>query len=157
MCARFALITGLILDYGYLMELFTAYYTADSFDIAIVQNRFFGPYRFASWVMIFCNVLVPQLLWSARVRRSPAVLFVAALLIQIGMWTERYVIVITSLSRDFLKSSWHIFVPTFWDLATLFGSIGLFCFCYLLFARFLPVVAVAEVREEEELRRRRAS
>lgn len=149
MCARFALGTGLIVAYGYLLETFNAYYTGNLFEIAMIQNRFFGPYWPGAWLMIFCNVVAPQALWSSTVRRSPAMLFALSLVIQIGMWLERFVIVVTSLSRDFLVSSWHIFYPTFWDWSTLFGSMGFFTFCYLLFARFLPVVAITEVREDQ--------
>jgi molybdopterin-containing oxidoreductase family membrane subunit len=154
LCARFTLVTGLIVAYGYLMEAFMAYYTGEPFEVAMIQNRFFGPYAFASWLMVFCNVVAPQALWIRAVRRSPALLFLLSLVIQVGMWTERYVIVISSLSRDYLPSSWHLFRATLWDWTTLLGSIGLFSFCYLLFTRFLPVVAVTEVREEDEKKAR---
>jgi Ni/Fe-hydrogenase subunit HybB-like protein len=157
MCARFVLTTEIIVAYGYFMETFNAYYTGDFFEINMLHNRYFGPYWFAASVMIFCNVVVPQLLWSRKIRRWPLGLFVLSLFVQVGMWTERYIIVVTSLSRDYLVSSWHVFRPTFWDWSTLAGSIGFFFFGYLLFVRFLPVVAVAELREDAAARRQKGA
>jgi molybdopterin-containing oxidoreductase family membrane subunit len=147
LCARFTLTTGMIVAYGYIMEAFTAYYSGDPKEVSMMLFRFFGAYWGCSWVMVFCNVLVPQLLWAKRVRCSPLALFVISLFIQLGMWMERFVIVVTSLSHSFMSSSQELFRPTFWDWATLFGSIGLFFFLYTLFVRFLPVVAIAEVKE----------
>jgi molybdopterin-containing oxidoreductase family membrane subunit len=98
-------------------------------------------------VLIFCNVLTPQLLWFRAIRRSVPLLFVIAFIVQIGMWMERFVIVITSLQRDFLPSSWGMYYPTRWDFATLSGSIGFFAFCFLLFVRVLPAISIAEMRE----------
>ncbi|MGZ6435012.1 MAG: NrfD/PsrC family molybdoenzyme membrane anchor subunit, partial [Pseudobdellovibrionaceae bacterium] len=106
LCAQFLLAMGVLVSYGYLMEAFTAYYSGDPFEIALIRNRFFGPYAFFSWLMIFCNVLAPQLLWFRKCQESLAVLFILSLIVQVGMWTERFVIVITSLNRDFLPSSW---------------------------------------------------
>jgi molybdopterin-containing oxidoreductase family membrane subunit len=101
--------------------------------------------------MLFCNVAVTQLLWSAKIRRSPAWLFVISLLINLGMWLERFVIVITSLQRGHMASEWRLFHPTFWDYATLAGSLGFFATCYLLFARVAPILALSELREKPGL------
>jgi molybdopterin-containing oxidoreductase family membrane subunit len=110
-------------------------------------NRALGPYGWIFWCLILCNVLVPQFLWSRRVRGNLVALFFVALSVNIGMWLERFVIVITSLHRDFVPSSWGMFTPTFWDWATLFGSIGLFLTLLFLFIRFLPMISMAEMRE----------
>jgi molybdopterin-containing oxidoreductase family membrane subunit len=110
-------------------------------------NRMFGPYWPAYWILIFCNVLVPQAIWFRRLRTSPGWLFVIALLVNIGMWTERYVIVITSLHRDFLPSSWGMFHGTRWDWMTLAGSFGLFFTLLFLFLRILPAISISEMRD----------
>jgi molybdopterin-containing oxidoreductase family membrane subunit len=110
-------------------------------------NRALGPYRGTYWVLIFCNVIAPQSLWFRFVRRSVPLLFLLALIIQTGMWMERFVIIITSLHRDFLPSSWGMYYPTFWDCATLLGTIGFFTFCFLLFVRVLPAISIFEMRE----------
>jgi Ni/Fe-hydrogenase subunit HybB-like protein len=148
MCARFTLTTALMVAYGYVMEAFMPYFTQEPFDLQMIHNRFFGPYAAISWFMIFANVVAPQALWSSRVRTSPLILFGLSLLFQAGMWVERFVIVVTSLNRDFLSSSWHMFYPTFWDWATFAGTIGLFGTLGLLAARFLPMLAITELREE---------
>ena len=98
--------------------------------------------------MILCNVLIPQALWSTRLRRNPLALFVLGLVVLLGMWLERFMIIVASLERDFLPSSWHMFYPTFWDLATLAGSLGAFAFLFLLFLRFLPAISMSELRKE---------
>jgi Ni/Fe-hydrogenase subunit HybB-like protein len=152
--AKIMLATGLIVAYGYCMEVFTAYYSQDPYEIAMVENRFFGPYAFVYWGVIACNVVIPQLLWWRRMRRSVAVLFVLSLVIQLGMWSERFMIVVSSLNRDFLPSSWGLFVPTFWDVSMLVASIGFFAFLFLVFLRVLPAITIFEmrklVREEKE-------
>jgi molybdopterin-containing oxidoreductase family membrane subunit len=150
-CAQFLLAMCMIVSYGYLMEAFTAYYSGDPYDIGMIESRFLGPYAPVAWLMLLCNVLAPQILWFRKFRQSIVSLFILSIIVQIGMWTERFVIVATSLARDFLPSSWHLFIPSFWDWATLFGSMGLFAVLYLLAARVLPMIPLAEIREDENL------
>jgi molybdopterin-containing oxidoreductase family membrane subunit len=145
--ANIMFVTGWIVTYGYFIEAFMAIYSGDVFEKYMMFNRAFGPYGWVFWVLMLCNVLVPQALWSARIRRNPLTLFIVALFINVGMWIERFVIVITSLHRDFVPSSWGMFFPTVWDWATLFGSIGLFLTLLFLFARFLPMISMSESRE----------
>ena len=141
------LATCWMVAYGYIMEAFMAWYSGDVFEQAMMKNRAFGPYGWIFWGLMLCNVAVPQALWSARVRRNPLMLFVVALFINVGMWVERFVIVITSLHRDFIPAAWGMFSPTLWDWATLFGSIGLFLMLVFLFVRFLPMISISESRE----------
>ena len=142
------LVTGLILAYSYAVEVFNAFYSADLYEIAMIKNRYLGPYAPLAWSVILCNVVIPQSLWSARIRHSPIALFVVGLVVLLGMWLERFVIIVASLARDFLPSAWHMFYPTFWDLATLAGSVGAFAFMFLLFLRFLPAISMSELRKE---------
>ncbi len=146
LCARFIMAMGWIVVYGYLMEAFTAYYSGDPFEIALVQNRYFGSYAVLAWLMIFCNGVAPQILWSARIRQNPLILFFLSLVINVGMWLERFIIVVTGLYRDYLPSSWHVFIPTPWDWAFLFGSMGLFASLYLVFTRIFPILPITELR-----------
>lgn len=146
-CAKLMLTTGLIVAYGYLMEAFMAGYSSDPYDSAIQIHRLTGLYSPCYWVLLFCNVLIPQLLWSMRVRTHPATLFIISLFVNLGMWLERFVIIVSSLYQDYLPSSWHPYSPTFWDYATFLGSLGFFFFFFLLFVRFLPVAAGFELRE----------
>ena len=145
--ANVMLVTGLIVAYGYFIEAFMSWYSGDIFDQYMMTNRVLGPYGWIFWLLMLVNVLIPQALWSARVRRNLVALFLVALSINLGMWLERFVIVITSLHRDFVPSSWGMFFPTIWDWATLFGSIGLFLTLLFLFIRFLPMIAISETRE----------
>jgi Ni/Fe-hydrogenase subunit HybB-like protein len=144
--ARVMLATGLIVAYGYTMEAFTAWYSANAYEQYMMLNRFGGPYAPVYWLLILCNVIVPQLLWFRRVRASVAALFVIAFVVNVGMWLERFIIVVTSLSRDFLPSSWAMYYPTFYDWATYIGSIGLFLTLLFLFIRFLPMISIFEMR-----------
>ena len=144
--AKIMLVTGLIVAYGYLTEAFIAWYSADPFERYVPLNRLTGPYGSAYWTLILCNVIIPQALWLRRVRTSTALLLVIAIVVNVGMWLERYVIVVTSLHRDFLTSSWGNFAPTFWDWSTFVGTIGLFFTLLLLFVRFLPMISIAEMR-----------
>jgi Ni/Fe-hydrogenase subunit HybB-like protein len=144
--AKVMLATGLIVAYGYLMETFMALYSGNTYDHFMIINRMFGPYWPAFWLLMACNVVIPQALWSARVRRNVALLFVISIIVNIGMWTERFVIIITSLHRDFMPSAWGMFYPTKWDWMTLFGSIGLFLTLFYLFVRYMPVIAIHEMR-----------
>jgi Ni/Fe-hydrogenase subunit HybB-like protein len=145
--ANIMLATGLMVAYGYLMEAFMAWYSGDVFEKAMMWQRAFGPYGWLFWLLMLCNVIVPQALWSRRVRTNVVLLFVVALFVNVGMWLERFVIVITSLSRDFTPSAWHMFFPTIWDWMTLLGSIGLFLTLLFLFVRFLPLISITEMRE----------
>jgi Ni/Fe-hydrogenase subunit HybB-like protein len=144
---KLMLATGLIVAYGYMMETFMAYYSGNVYDQYMILNRMTGPYAPVYWVLMLCNVVIPQALWSKRVRRNVAALFVVALIVNAGMWIERFVIIITSLHRDFTPSAWGMFYPTGWDWATLAGSIGLFLTLLYLFIRYLPMISIFEMRE----------
>ena len=142
------LATGMVVAYGYLMEAFTAWYSASPYEkFVLLKNRPWGPYAHTYWMMMTCNVFIPQLLWSPRVRASVWLLWVISIIVNIGMWLERYVIVVTSLHRDFLPSSWGMYHGTFWDYATFYGTLGLFLTLIFLFIRFLPVISITEMRE----------
>jgi len=144
--AKVMLATGLIVAYGYMMETFVAWYGGNQYDQFMVVNRMTGPYAATYWSLIACNILIPQLLWSRRIRRNVPVLFLIALVINVGMWLERYVIVVLSLHRDFMPSSWGMYAGTKWDWATLIGSMGLFAALLFLFIRFLPAISIFEMR-----------
>lgn len=144
--AKIMLATGLIVAYGYAMEVFFAFYSANQYEGFMMFNRQSGPYAFFYWSLIFCNVLTPQLLWSRKIRSNTLILFVISLIVNVGMWLERFIIVITSLHRDFLPSSWDMYYPTFWDWATYLGTIGLFLALTFLFIRLLPMISIFEVR-----------
>jgi len=138
--------TSLMVGYAYSCEFFIAWYSGSGFERYVFINRAFGPYWWAYWIMTGCNVFIPQLFWSRWARRSIPVMFVISLFVNIGMWFERYVIVVTSLHRDFLPSSWAMYVPTFYDWGWTLGSFGLFGSLFLLFCRFLPTIAMSEVK-----------
>jgi len=144
--AKVMLVTGLIVAYGYLTEAFIAWYSADKYEGFVPLNRLTGPYAFAYWLLIFCNVVVPQALWLKRIRINVFALFVISLIVNVGMWLERFVIIVTSLHRDYLPSSWGLYQPTFWDWSTLLGTIGLFVALLFLFLRFLPMISIFEMR-----------
>jgi molybdopterin-containing oxidoreductase family membrane subunit len=145
--AKVMLATGMLVAYGYAMEAFMAWYSANPYEAYVQYNRSSGPYAWSYWLLIACNVVIPQVLWSKHARDSVPLLFGVALVVLFGMWLERFVIVVTSLQRDFLPSSWGMYSPTFWDWATLLGSLGLF-FCLLfLFLRLLPAISMSEMRE----------
>jgi len=144
--AKVMLATGLIVAYGYMMETFGAFYSGNQYDRYMVLNRWFGPYAFFYWMLILCNIAIPQMMWFKRLRTNVAVLFVISLVVNIGMWLERFVIVVTSLHRDFLPSSWGMYTPTRWDWATYTGTIGLFLTLLFLFIRYLPVISISEMR-----------
>jgi molybdopterin-containing oxidoreductase family membrane subunit len=141
------LVTGLLVAYSYAAEAYTAFYGGDPHEIDAIVNRYAGVYAPLSWAVILCNVVLPQALWLRFVRQRPAALFALGLVVLVGMWLERFMIIVVSLSHDFLPSAWHVFVPTFWDLATLAGSIGAFALLFLLFLRFLPAISMAEMRK----------
>ena len=144
--SRVMLATGLIVAYGYMMEAFMAWYSANSYEEYMMSNRFRGPYATFYWALIVCNVLVPQALWFQRVRANVGLLFCISIVVNIGMWLERFIIVVTSLHRDFLPSSWDMYYPTGFDWAMYVGSIGLFFSLLFLFLRFLPMISIFEMR-----------
>jgi molybdopterin-containing oxidoreductase family membrane subunit len=144
--AKVMLATGLIVAYGYMMETFMAFYSGNHFDRFAIINRMTGPYAFFYWLLIACNIVIPQCMWSRKVRNNVAILFVISLVVNCGMWLERFVIVVISLHRDFLPSSWGMYYPTRWDWATFVGTIGLFLTLLFLFIRFLPVISIYEMR-----------
>jgi Ni/Fe-hydrogenase subunit HybB-like protein len=139
------LATGLIVAYGYLMEAFIGWY-AGGYEWFMIRNRMFGPYAWSYWLLILCNIITPQLLWSRRVRENMLVLFIVSIIINVGMWLERFVIIVTSLYRDFLPSSWGMYAPRLWDFTMFFGTIGFFLFMMFLFIRLLPMIPIFEVR-----------
>jgi Ni/Fe-hydrogenase subunit HybB-like protein len=146
--AKMLLATGMIVAYGYMMETFMAYYSGNSYDRFMIVNRMTGPYWPLYWLLILCNIVIPlTFLWSPRVRRSVRALFVISLVVQLGMWLERFIIVVTSLHRDFVPSSWRMYYPTRWDFMLFFGSIGLFLTLFYLFIRYLPMISIFEMRE----------
>ena len=128
------------------MEAFFAWYSGNTFEKFMIANRMQGPYAPAYWALIFCNIVTPQFLWFKRVRSSPILLWSIALVVSVGMWLERFVIIVVSLHRDFLPSAWGMFYPTKWDFMTLFGTIGLFLSLLFLFIRFLPMISIFEMR-----------
>jgi molybdopterin-containing oxidoreductase family membrane subunit len=144
--AKVMLATGLIVCYGYAMEAFFAWYSGNPYEQYMIHNRVTGPYGWAYALLLLCNLVTPQFLWIRRIRQTPVALFAIAIVVNVGMWLERFVIVVTSLHRDFLPSSWGMYVPTFWDWALYVGSIGLFFFLLLLFIRFLPMISIFEMR-----------
>jgi molybdopterin-containing oxidoreductase family membrane subunit len=143
---KIVLATGMMVGYGYSMEYFMAWYSGNHFEQFVFLNRAFGPYAWAYWTMISCNVLLPQLFWSRKIRRSIPVMLFIVIFVNVGMWFERFVIIVTSLHRDFLPSSWRMYTPTLVDIGILMGSFGLFFTLILLFTRTLPVVSMAEVK-----------
>jgi molybdopterin-containing oxidoreductase family membrane subunit len=145
--ANVMLVTGEIVAYGYLIEAFMAWYSGDVFEEFMMKNRAFGPYGWVFWLLMVLNVVVPQVLWLRRVRTNLLLLFLVSFSINVGMWLERFVIIITSLHRDFTPSAWGMFYPTFWDWATLAGTIGMFFMLQFLFMRFLPMISISETRE----------
>lgn len=144
--AKVTLATALVVAYGYMMEAFFGYFSADVYERFMVWNRMTGPYAAFYYTLIFCNIITPQFLWSKKIRTSPGKLFIISIIVNIGMWLERFVIVVTSLHRDFLPSSWGMYSPTVWDFAVFFGTIGLFLFLIFLFIRVLPMITIFELR-----------
>jgi Ni/Fe-hydrogenase subunit HybB-like protein len=144
--AKVMMAMGWIVTYGYFCEFFTAWRSGVIYDQFVAMNRVVGPYAGYFWALMFCNVVAPQFLWSGRLRSNTVVLFAVALTVNVGMWLERFVIVITSLHRDYLPSSWGMYHATFWDYSTLFGTLGLFTALLFLFVRFLPAISMTEVR-----------
>ena len=144
--AKVTLVTSLIVVYGYASEAFFGFYSANQYQSFMIHNRMYGPYAWSYWMLIFCNGIVPQTLWSKRLRTNTTWLFIMALIVSVGMWLERFVIIVTSLHRDFLPSSWGMYYPTIWDFSTFFGTIGLFTMLFFLFVRVLPMISIFEMR-----------
>jgi len=144
--AKVMIATGMIVAYGYGIEIFLAWYGDNPYERFMVLNRVGGPYALKYWSLIACNVLIPQVLWLRRVRSSPVLLFIVAIIVNVGMWLERYVIIVTSLHRDFMPSAWGMYSGTAWDVATFVGTIGLFLALMFLFIRFLPMISIFEMR-----------
>jgi len=144
--AQVMLWTGLFVAYGYAVEVFMAWYSGSLYELAMLDTRFIGPYSPIYWSLIFFNVIVTQSLWFQAVRSNTIVLFFVCMSVNIGMWLERFVIIVTSLHRDFMPSSWDMYVPTFWDYSTFIGSLGLFATLLFLFIRFLPMISIFEMR-----------
>ncbi len=144
--AKVLVLTGMLVGLAYTTELFMAWYSGNMYERFTFYNRAFGPYAWAYWLMFSCNVFVPQIFWFKRFRRSIPVLFVASLLVNVGMWFERFNIVVTSLHRDFLPGSWSYYTPSSVEVGILLGSFGLFFTCFLLFVRIAPVIALHEVK-----------
>ncbi len=143
---RVITLTGSIVGCAYLTELFTAWYSGNLYEQYAFANRALGPYWWAYWGMMLCNVVSPQLFWSRKLRRSIFWTFFLSIVVNIGMWFERFVIIVTSIHRDYLPSSWIMYSPTWVDIGFYLGTFGLFFTCYLLFAKFFPVIAVAEIK-----------
>ena len=144
--AKVMLVTGSMVGFAYLTELFIAWYSGNVYERFAFLNRATGPYAWAYWTMMSCNLIVPQLFWWRNMRRSIPVLFVVSILVNVGMWFERFVIIVTSLHRDFLPSSWTMYKPTWIEIATMIGSFGLFFSLFLIFIRVLPMISMWEVK-----------
>jgi molybdopterin-containing oxidoreductase family membrane subunit len=145
--ALVTLVTGLIVVYGYLCEAFFGWYSANEYERFMLKNRvYYGPYAWSYWLLLICNFIVPQVLWSKRLRRNIPVVLIVCMFVNVGMWLERFVIIVTSLHRDFVPSSWDMYYPTIWDFMTLAGTIGLFTTLMFLFVRVLPMIAIFEMR-----------
>lgn len=141
------LATGLIVVYGYMMEIFMAWYGGNPYEEYMITNRMTGPYATQYWMLIVCNAVAPQALWFNRVRSNVVLLFIVAMFVNVGMWLERFIIVVTSLHRDFLPSSWDTYSGTIWDWSLFVGTIGFFFALLFLFIRFLPMISISEMRE----------
>jgi Ni/Fe-hydrogenase subunit HybB-like protein len=144
--AKVMLATGLIVGYGYIMEAFFGWYSGNKYERYMIWNRMHGPYALYYWALILCNIITPQFLWSRKLRSNLVVLWIISLIVSIGMWLERFVIVVTSLHRDFLPTSWGMYQPTQWDWAMFVGTIGFFFTLLFLFIRFLPMISIFEMR-----------
>jgi hypothetical protein len=144
--AKIMLATGMIVAYAYILEGFTAWYSGDIYEEGAILHRMTGHYSPQYWLLVTCNIIALQVLWFKRVRSSPLLLFIESVIVLVGMWLERFMIIVSSLAQDFLPSSWGLFQATRWDWATYFGTIGLFLFLFFLFIRLLPMISIFEVR-----------
>src|SRR3954449_9123591 len=144
--AKVMLATGMIVAYAYGLEMFMGWYSHDKYELAMVNNRLHGPYSFYYYMLILCNILIPQSLWFNRVRSSPVLLFLVSLVVNTGMWLERFVIVVMSLQRDYLPSSWGMYWFTKWDMAIFIGTMGFFTLLFFIFIRLMPAISIFEMR-----------
>jgi molybdopterin-containing oxidoreductase family membrane subunit len=145
MC-KVTLLTGSIVTLAYLTEIFIGFYSGNPNETFVIINRVLGPYAWAYWAMMICNSIVPQFFWSKRIRTSIPAILVLSILVNVGMWFERFVIIVTSLHRDYLPSSWAMYVPTTTELIIMLGSFGLFFTAFLLFLRLFPLISINEVK-----------
>jgi molybdopterin-containing oxidoreductase family membrane subunit len=143
---KIILLTGSMVGYAYSMEFFIAWYSGNPIEQFTFINRAFGPYAWAYWIMVSCNVIFPQLFWFKKIRRNIIPMMIIGVLVNVGMWFERFVIIVSSLSRDFLPSSWQYFKPTLVDMGILIGSFGLFFTLLFIFIKTLPIISIAEVK-----------
>src|SRR6202050_2486845 len=144
--AKVMLATGLIVGYGYIIEAFMGWYSGNRYDDFTLWNRLHGPYRWEYYALLLCNIVIPQVLWIRKLRTSPVALFFVSLVVLVGMWLERFIIVVVSLHRDFLTSSWGMYYLTRWDWMTYVGTIGMFLAAIFLFVRLLPMISIFEMR-----------
>jgi molybdopterin-containing oxidoreductase family membrane subunit len=140
------LVAGMIVGYGYFMEQFMAWYSASIYENFLMENRMFGPYGGSYWALLTCNIIVPQLLWAKRVRTSPYLIFMVSMFINVGMWLERFIIVVGSMHRDYMPSSWDMYSGTIWDWSLYLGTMGFFLVAFFLFVRGWPLIAIHEIR-----------
>ena len=145
-CAKVMLGTGMIVAYSYIFEMFIGWYSNEKYELAMVHNRLHGPYSGYYFMLVLCNIILPQSLWFNKVRSSPMALFLVSCIVQTGMWLERFVIVVMSLQRDYLPTSWGMYWFTKWDIMTLLGTMGFFVFLFFLFIRFMPAISIFEIR-----------
>jgi molybdopterin-containing oxidoreductase family membrane subunit len=143
---KIIIVTGSIVGVAYLTEFFISWYSGVQYESYAFLNRAFGPYWWAYWSMMTCNVITPQLFWIKKIRTSLMATFIISIFINIGMWFERFVIIVTSLHRDYLPSSWVMYHPTFVEVGIFIGTIGFFFVCFLIFSRVFPVIALAELK-----------
>ncbi|MGA2653996.1 MAG: NrfD/PsrC family molybdoenzyme membrane anchor subunit, partial [Terracidiphilus sp.] len=144
--AKVTMLTGMIVSYAYATEFFSAWYGGNIYERYHFINRATGPYAWCFYLMVLCNVITPHFLWFKKARNSVAILFLVSILVNIGMWFERFVIIVVGLHRNFLPSAWGMFYPTRYDIGILVGSFGLFFTLFLLFIRFLPMIAMWEIK-----------
>jgi molybdopterin-containing oxidoreductase family membrane subunit len=145
--AKVLLLTGLVVVYGYACEAFFGWYSGNGYERFMLINRTWrGPMAWSYWMLLVCNLIVPQLMWSKRFRRRLGMVFLVCMFVNVGMWLERFVIIVTSLHRDFLPSSWQMYYPTRWDFMTFFGTVGLFLTLMFLFVRVMPMIAIFELK-----------
>jgi len=145
--AKIMLATGLIVFYGYLMEVFYAWYSGNPYEMYLMKNRTLGPYAWAFYSLWLCNGLIPQILWFPKMRKNLWVLFIVSQVVSVGMWLERFVIIPMSLHRDYLPSAWGMYYPTIWDFGMFLGTMGMFVFLMFLFVRFVPMINIFEMKE----------
>jgi molybdopterin-containing oxidoreductase family membrane subunit len=145
-CCKVMLATGLIVAYGYAMEAFFGWYSGSTYEMFMMKNRMFGPYGFMYWILILCNIVVPWTLWVKKLRTNLTWIFIVCMFINVGMWLERFVIIVMSLNRDFTPSAWRMYYPTVFDFTMFFGTVGFFLTLMFLFIRFVPMIPIFEMK-----------